>query len=550
MFETLSQSLSGILDGLRGKARLSEADVTAALASIRTALLEADVALPVVKTLTDQIKAKAVGIDLIKSVTPGQQVVKIVHDELVAALGGGDQALGEGRGPQAARGPRVKPEGPGSSPEDLINLSTTPPAVILMAGLQGSGKTTSSAKLAKFITEKMRKRVLMASLDTQRPAAQDQLRILGEQIGVATLPIIAGQMVLEITAQAMKTARLENYDVLILDTAGRLSIDEALMGEIANIKAATSPIETFLVADAMLGQDSVHTARAFHERLGLTGIILTRIDGDARGGAALSMRMVTGAPIRFMGVGEKVDALEPFYPDRLAGRILGMGDVVSLVERAVETVDADEAQKIAAKFEKGQFDFNDLLAQLRQMKRMGGMGEVAKMLPGLGKMAGAMQNANLDDKVLKRQEALILSMTPAERAKPALLNASRRRRIANGAGSTVQDLNKLIKQHEQMAVMMKRIKKMGMGGMLDMVKGLMGGKDAAMMDALGQMGAGDLRDLQSSGDLQKMMQDMPNLPSSLPRGGMPGMAGLLGPGAGASGPLSGLLGSLSGRLKK
>jgi signal recognition particle subunit SRP54 len=533
VFESLSKSLGGILDGLRGKARLSESDVAAALAEIRTALLEADVALPVVKTLVEQIKAKAVGMDLIKTVQPGQQVVKIVHDELVAALGGeNDQSLGEGRGPQAAGGPRDKPEGP-----DLINLNTAPPAVILMVGLQGSGKTTTSAKLAKYITDKNRKRVMMASLDTQRPAAQEQLRVLGAQIAVDTLSIVARETPIQITARALNDARRGSYDVLILDTAGRLAIDDALMNEVAAVKAASNPVETFLVADAMLGQDAVNTASAFDQKVGITGLILTRVDGDARGGAALSMRMVTGKTIRFLGVGEKTDALEPFHPDRLAGRILGMGDVVSLVERAVETVDADEAARVAAKFEKGNFDFNDLLAQFRQMKRMGGMNELAKMLPGLSKFSSQIEGANLDDKVLKRQEAIILSMTPAERTKPALLNASRRRRIANGSGTTVQDINKLVKQHEQMSQMMKRIKKMGMSGMMDMVKGFMGGKDAAMMDQLKDMKVDDLKGMANAGDLQKMMQ---NLPTGFP-GGM---------GGGAHNPLSGLLGQLSGKLKK
>ncbi len=518
MFDSLTKSLGTILDGLRGKQRLSDADVTAALAQIRTALLEADVAVPVVKTLLDNIKQKAVGQDLIKTVAPGQQVVKIVHDALVDALGGI----------------------PNETPDDqgLINLNTTPPAVILMVGLQGSGKTTSSAKLAKFISDKRNKRVMMASLDTRRPAAQDQLRILGEQSNITTLAIVAGEDPLTIAARAIKTARTELYDVVILDTAGRLAIDEPLMAEIAAIKTATHPIETFLVADAMLGQDAVTTAKSFHDRVGLTGLILTRVDGDARGGAALSMRYVTGQTIRFLGVGEKLDAFEPFHPDRLAGRILGMGDVVSLVERAVETVDADEAAKIAAKFEKGQFDFNDLLSQLRQMSRMGGMGEIAKMLPGLSKLASnPMAASMMDDKSIKRQEAIILSMTPTERTKPSLLNASRRRRIANGSGTTVQDINKLVKQHEQMATMMKRIQKMGMGGMMNMVKGFMGGKDAAMMDALRDMPVDDLKGMSQSGDLQKMMQNLPQMP-----GGFPGARG--------GSPLSGLLGQLTNKLKK
>lgn len=516
MFDSLTKSLGNIFDGLRGKSRLSDADVAAALAQIRTALLEADVALPVVKELLARIHTAAVGQDLIKSVQPAQQVVKIVNDELIVALGGSESTE--------------------------LNLSTTPPAVIMMVGLQGSGKTTTSAKLAKFLTDKRNKRVMMASLDTQRPAAQDQLRILGEQINTATLPIVPGQTPIEITTRALNTAKLEGYDVLILDTAGRLAIDEALMAEVAAVKAAANPIETLLVADAMTGQDAVNTAKAFDDKVGITGLILTRIDGDARGGAALSMRMVTGKTIRLLGTGEKLDALEQFQPDRLAGRILGMGDVVSLVERAVETVDSDEAAKMAAKFEKGQFDFNDMLAQLNQMKRMGGMNELVKMLPGLSKLSGQIEKANLDDKILKRQEAMILSMTPAERAKPALLNASRRRRIAAGSGTTVQDLNKLIKQHEQMATMMKRIKKMGMGGMMDMVKGFMGGKDAAMMDAMKGMSPDALGAMNDKDALKQMMSQMPGMPGM--GGGFPGLPG------GGNSPLSGLLGGLAGKLKK
>lgn len=514
MFDSLTKALGTVFDGLRGKSRLTDADVNAALAQIRVALLEADVALPVVKDMLARIHTAAVGQNLIKSVEPAQQVIKIVNDELTAALGGDD--AGE------------------------LNLNVVPPAVILMVGLQGSGKTTTSAKLAKYLKDKKNKRVMMASLDTQRPAAQDQLRILGEQINGATLPIITGQTPLQITARALSAARVEGYDVLILDTAGRLAIDEELMTELAAVKKAAGPVETLLVADAMTGQDAVNTAKTFNDRIGLSGLILTRVDGDARGGAALSMRAITGQSIRFIGVGEKLDAIESFQPDRMAGRILGMGDVVSLVERAVETVNADEAAAMAAKFEKGQFDFNDMLAQLNQMKRMGGMNELVKMLPGLSKMSGQIEKANLDNKILNRQEAMILSMTPGERARPSLLNASRRRRIAAGSGTSVQDLNKLVKQHEQMATMMKRIKKMGMGGMMDMVKGFMGGKDAAMMNAMKGMAPDDLGALNDPAALKQMMAQMPNMPG----GGFPGLPG------GASSPLSGLLGSLSNKLKK
>lgn len=445
MFESLSQKLAGVFDGLRRKGRLSAEDVDAAAREIRMALLEADVALPVVKDFIEQVKARAVGAELIKTVSPGQMVVKIVHDAMVSMLGGAAQDL----------------------------TFTAPPSVYLMVGLQGSGKTTSTAKIAKYLSDKHRKKVLMASLDTQRPAAQDQLKVLGEQTNVDTLPIVAGQKPLEIAARAVKEARLGGYDVVMLDTAGRLTIDESLMAEVAAIAQETNPTETLLVADAMTGQDAVNTAKAFDERLPLTGIVLTRIDGDARGGAAMSMRAVTGKPIKLMGTGEKWDALEPFFPDRIAGRILGMGDVVSLVEKAAETLKAEDAAKMAEKFKSGQFDFNDLLSQIRQMNKMGGANALMKMLPGLGAMADKI---NVDEKIIKRQEAIILSMTLAERENPSLLNASRRKRIAAGSGTTVQDVNKICKQQMDMQTVMKRIKKMGMGGLMKQMKGLMGGK--------------------------------------------------------------------------
>ena len=526
MFDSLTKALGNVFDGLRGRTRLNEEDVSAALREIRVALLEADVALPVVKDLTEKIKAKAIGQDLIKSVAPAQQVVKIVNDELVVALGGDTADL---------------------------NLNVAPPAVIMMVGLQGSGKTTTSGKLAKYLTEKLRKKVLLTSLDTQRPAAQDQLRVVAEQIGVASLPIVTGETPLVITERALREGKLGGYDVIILDTAGRLAIDEPLMAEVAAVKQLASPSETLLVADAMTGQDAVNTATAFDAKVGITGIILTRIDGDARGGAALSMRSVTGKPIKMLGIGEKLDALEPFHPERLAGRILGMGDVVSLVEKAVETVNKEEAEKIAAKFQTGQFDFNDMLAQLQQMKRMGGMNELVKMLPGLSRYSDQIEKANVDEKILKRQEAMILSMTKEERAKPALLNASRRRRIAAGSGSTVQDLNKLIKQHEQMATVMKRIKKMGLGGMMNMMKGFMGSKDAAMMDAMQGMDPEALKNLDNVDALRDAMANapMPSSSSSLLGSGMPPMPGMpSGFPMQAKNPLGGLLGQLSGKLKK
>ncbi len=488
MFESLSDKLGNIFSSLRGKSRLSEEDVNAAAREIRVALLEADVALPVVKDFIESVKAKAVGADVIKSVTPGQMVVKIVHDALVEMLGSESADLTFGPAPSA----------------------------YLMIGLQGSGKTTTTAKIAKFLTERSRKKILMASLDTSRPAAQDQLKILGEQTGVATLEIIAGQTPVQIAERALKEARLGGYDIVMLDTAGRLAIDEALMEEVSAISKIANPVEKLLVADAMTGQDAVNVAKAFDERVGVTGIVLTRIDGDARGGAALSMRAVTGKPIKLLGVGEKWDALEPFHPDRIAGRILGMGDVVSLVERAAEAIEAEDAQRMAEKFNEGKFDFNDLLSQFRQMSKMGGVGALVKMLPGLGKMAAQIENANIDDKVMKRQEAIILSMTKEERTKPQLLNASRRRRIAEGSGASVQDVNKLCKQQADMQTMMKRMKKMGMGKMMGMMKGMMGDKDAAMLDA-------SMEEEMAAGN------KMPNLGPNPFAGGLPGLGGMPNP---------------------
>ncbi|PZQ45682.1 MAG: signal recognition particle protein [Micavibrio aeruginosavorus] len=494
MFESLSDKLGNIFSSLRGKTRLTEEDVNMAAREIRVALLEADVALPVVKDFIESVKAKAVGQDVIKSVTPGQMVVKIVHDALVEMLG-----------------------------SDTSDLTFGPsPSSYLMVGLQGSGKTTSTAKIAKYLSDKGRKKVLMASLDTSRPAAQEQLGILGQQTGVATLEIIKGETPIQITERALKEARLGGFDILMLDTAGRLSIDEELMNEVAAVSKLANPVEKLLVADAMTGQDAVNVAKAFDEKVGITGIVLTRIDGDARGGAALSMRAVTGKPIKLLGVGEKWDALEPFHPDRIAGRILGMGDVVSLVERAAESIEAEDAERMAAKFNEGKFDFNDLLAQFRQMNKMGGIGAMVKMLPGLGKMASQIEG-KVDDNVMKRQEAIILSMTKAEREKPQIMNASRRRRIAEGSGTTVQDVNKLCKQQADMQTMMKRMKKMGMGKMMGMMKGMMGDRDAAMLDE--QMA----EEAAASGA-------MPNLGANPFAGGMP--KGL--PGLGGMGGLPGL----------
>ena len=448
MFDGLTNRLGDVLDRLRRRGSLGEAEVSAALREIRVALLEADVALPVVKDFVARVRERAVGQEVLRSVTPGQQVVKIVHDNLVEMLGGT----------------------PGSEPEldavDDLNLNVSPPAVLLMVGLQGSGKTTTTAKIGKRLAEKARKKVLLASLDVRRPAAQEQLEVLGRQAGVATLPIVAGQGVLDITRRALETGRLEGYDAVLLDTAGRLSIDTELMDEVAAVRDLARPSETLLVADAMTGQDAVTLAENFHGKIGITGIVLTRIDGDARGGAALSMRAVTGQPIKLLASGEKLDALEAFKADRIAGRILGMGDVVSLVERAAETIEKEDAEKLAKKLQKGTFDLEDMAFQLRQMRRMGGLSGLMGMLPGIGKMKNQLQKANVDDGMLKRQEAIIQSMTVKERRQPKVIHASRKRRIATGSGTTVQDVNKLLKQHQQMSDMMKKVKKMGKKGMM------------------------------------------------------------------------------------
>ncbi len=439
MFDALSGKLSGVFDRLRGRGALSEADVTEALREVRLALLEADVALPVVKDLIARIRDEAVGEKVLKSITPGQQVVKIVHDALVDALGGAG-AVG-------------------------INLDRPAPVPVLMVGLQGSGKTTTSGKLALRLRDKMRKKVLLASLDTQRPAAQLQLAQLAERAGVASLPIVAGETPVQIAARAMDMARREVFDVVILDTAGRLSIDETLMAEVAAVSKLTDPAETLLVVDAMTGQDAVNVAKAFHEKIGVTGIAMTRLDGDARGGAALSMRAVTGAPLKLIGVGEKLDALEEFHPERIAGRILGMGDIVSLVERAAETIDRDEAEKFAAKMAKGQFDLEDYAKQLQQIGKMGSLSGLLGMLPGVGKMKAQLESANLDQSILKRQAAIISSMTKAERRKPDLMKASRKKRVAAGAGVQVQEINRLLKQFDDMSAMMKRMNKLGEKGL-------------------------------------------------------------------------------------
>ncbi len=442
MFDGLSQKLGSVFDALTRRGALKEDDVRAAMREVRVALLEADVALPVVKDFVETATEKAVGEQVIRSVTPGQMVVKIVHDCLVDMLTGEDETASE------------------------INFKAAPPAPFLMVGLQGSGKTTTTAKIARYLQTKEKKRVLMASLDVYRPAAMDQLATLGQQADVITLPVVDGQKPVDIAKRAMDEGRKGGFDVVLLDTAGRTTIDQQLMDEVAQVRDAVSPVETLLVADALTGQDAVATATAFQEKVGITGIALTRVDGDSRGGAVLSMRAVTGVPIKVMGVGEKTDALEAFHAERIAGRILGMGDVVSLVEKAAETVDEEEAERLAKRMMQGQFDLNDLLAQLRQLQKMGDMKGILGMLPGVGKMAKQLKQADVDPMMIKRQEAILLSMTPKERIQPALIKASRKKRIAAGSGTSVPDVNRLLKQHQQMAAVMKKMKKQGLSGLL------------------------------------------------------------------------------------
>ena len=513
MFQSLSERLSGVLDKLTRRGALTESDVVEAMREVRRALIEADVALDVVRDFTDKVKAKAIGAEVLRSVTPGQMVVKIVNDEMVAMLGSNAQP---------------------------IDLHATPPVGILMVGLQGSGKTTTTAKIAYRLTNRDTKKVLMASLDTRRPAAQEQLRVLGEQTNVATLPIVAGQNPLQIARRAEEAAKLGGFDVIIYDTAGRVTVDEELMDEVRDVKRAINPHETLLVADALTGQDAVITAKAFDGHIGVTGIVLTRADGDGRGGAALSMRAVTGKPIKLIGVGEKWDALEDFDPRRIAGRILGMGDIVSLVEKAAQTIDVAKATKIAEKMKKGSFDLEDFGDQLAQMQKLGGMGGVMGMLPGAAKLKGQINEAGMD-KSLAHQRAIIGSMTPQERRNPKVLDARRKRRIAAGSGTKVEEINKLIKMHRQMADMMKQMGRSG--GMLNKFLGRTGAgpseADMAAMqaelakldpEALKQLPA-ELRDaLPSAG--ASSAKSLPGLGSGLaglPKG-LPGLGGGLGGG--------------------
>jgi signal recognition particle subunit SRP54 len=491
MFDNLSEKLGGILDKLTRRGALREADVDEAMREVRRALLEADVALDVARAFTDAVKKQAVGVEVVKSVTPGQMVVKIVHDQLIATLGAEAQA---------------------------ISLHAAPPVAIMMVGLQGSGKTTTTAKLAKRLTERQKKKVLMASLDVRRPAAMEQLAVLGRETQIEVLPVVAGQQPPQIAKRALEAGRLGGYDVVLLDTAGRTTLDDEMMNEAAEVKKAANPHEVLLVADSLTGQDAVNLARAFDERVGLTGIVLTRVDGDGRGGAALSMRAVTNKPIKLIGTGEKMDALEEFDPARIAGRILGMGDIVALVEKASANIDAEKAMRVAEKMRKGAFDLSDMREQLQQMAAMGGIGGLMGMMPGVAKMKNQIANAGIDDKILKRQVAIIDSMTPQERRNPDLLKNSRKKRIAVGSGTSPEQINKLLKMHRGMADMMKAMGK-GKRGPLAGLGSIMG------------FGAGGTP---SPEQMAEMAKKMPGgqLPPGFPGAGAPGLPPTM-PGLGA-----------------
>ena len=488
MFDNLSEKLGGILDRLTGRGALSEADVDAAMREIRRALIEADVALDVVRSFTEKVREQAVGATVVKSVTPGQMVVKIVHDQLVEMLGSDGQT---------------------------IDLNAPAPVAIMMVGLQGSGKTTTTAKLARRLTQRDKKKVLMASLDVYRPAAQEQLAVLGRDLSIETLPVVAGQMPQQIAQRALQAGKLGGYDVVLLDTAGRTTLDEEMMQEASAVKTAAKPHEVLLVADSLTGQDAVNLARAFDERVGLTGIVLTRVDGDGRGGAALSMRAVTGKPIKLIGTGEKTDALEDFHPSRIAGRILGMGDVVSLVEKAAAHIDAEKAARVAEKMRKGKFDLADMREQLSQMSNMGGISGLMGMMPGIAKMKNQVAAAGLDDKVLKRQMAVIDSMTRDERKNPDILKASRKKRIAAGAGLKVEEVNKLLKMHRNMADMMKAMGQGKRGPMAGMAAAMGFGGGAPSPEAMKELAA------KMPGGASQGAPGMPSLPKEFP-----GLSGL------------------------
>ena len=495
MFEGLTERLGGVFDRLSGRGVLGEKDIDEALREVRVALLEADVALPVVKDFIAKARESALGEAVIRSIRPADQVVKIVYDGLVEMLGG------------------EEPTG--------LQLALNPPSIILMAGLQGSGKTTTAAKMALRLTKMDRQKVLMASLDTRRPAAMEQLATLGTQIGVDTLPIVAGQSAVDIARRALQAAKLSGYDVLILDTAGRTTLDEQMMSEAAQIAQIASPTETLLVADSLTGQDAVRTARAFHERLPLTGLVLTRADGDGRGGAALSMRAVTGLPIKFLGAGEKVEALDVFDARRVAGRILGQGDVVALVEKAAQDLDQAKTEAMARKLAKGQFDLEMMSDQLAQMEKMGGMEGLMGMLPGVQKMKKQIAESGMDDRMIKRQRAIIGSMTKQERRKPDILAASRKRRIAAGAGVEVSEVNRLLKQHRQMADAMKMMTRNGGAGLARMASMLGGGGN----DRLKNLGGGK-QAAPDPKELEQLQQRLQGLGGGAPTpGGLPGLGG-------------------------
>ena len=500
MFENLTDKLGNVFKGLTKRGSLSESDVDLALQEVRLALLEADVALSVVKEFISKVRERAIGEEVLRSITPGQQVIKIVNDVLIEVLGSGEAEL---------------------------YIDHSPPVVILLVGLQGSGKTTTAGKLALHLKTKKRKKVMLASLDIYRPAAREQLRILGEQAEVSVLPEIDGESPANIAKRAMAASKVQAIDVLILDTAGRTTLDTAMMSEAKEIFSLSKPSETLLVADAMTGQDAVQTAKAFSEIIKISGVVLTRSDGDARGGAALSMKSVTGCPIKFVGVSEKLDGLEPFYPERAAGRILDMGDVVSLVEKAAETIAEEDAAHIMKRMSQGSFDMNDMLKQIGQLKKMGGLGGVMSMLPGIGKLQKQMAASNFNDKAISKQEAIIYSMTNKERINVALLNASRRKRIASGSGTSVSEVNRLVKQQQDMARMMKKMGKMGgLGGLKNMMSSL-GGNTTDTNIASSGNAENPMMDANKIAELQKMMgSNMPNLGNMSNRFGGMGLPGL------------------------
>ncbi|HEX3164258.1 MAG TPA: signal recognition particle protein [Pseudolabrys sp.] len=503
MFDSLSEKLGGTLDRLTRRGALSEADVDAALREVRRALLEADVALDVARAFTDGVKKQAVGVEVMKSVTPGQMVVKIVHDQLVATLGGDSQGGAQG-----------------------IDLNAAPPVAIMMVGLQGSGKTTTTAKIAKRLTDRQRRKVLMASLDVRRPAAMEQLAVLGRDAQIDTLPVVQGQAPPQIAKRAIEAAKLGGYDVVLLDTAGRTTLDDEMMNEAAQVKQATNPHEVLLVADALTGQDAVNLARSFDERVGLSGIVLTRVDGDGRGGAALSMRAVTGKPIKLIGTGEKLDALEEFDPARIAGRILGMGDIVALVEKAAANIDAEKAMRAAERMRRGAFDLGDLREQLTQMQAMGGLGGLMGMMPGVAKMKNQLAAANLDENVIKRQIAIIDSMTPKERRNPDILKASRKKRIASGSGTSPEAINKLLKMHRGMSDMMKAMGGAKRGPLAGLAQAMGFGSGMPSPEQLAEMAKkmpGGQLPSNAPGTGGSLPPTMPKLPPIMP--GLPGLGG-------------------------